>query len=60
MTPKVKDEHTGSFNYIKESHMKENGDEKWKTFVYGQMGMHFGCLLAPKVKNVFPQKWVFP
>ena len=30
-------------------------EEKWRTWMYGQMGMHFGCLLAPKVKNVFPQ-----
>ena len=60
MTPNVKDEHTGSFSCIKESHVKENGDKKWKTFVYGQMGMHFGCLLAPKVKNGFSPIMVFP
>ena len=60
MTPNVKDEHTGSFSYMKESHVKENGEEKWKTWVYDPMGMQFGCFLASKVKNVFPQKWVSP
>ena len=29
-------------------------------WVYGKKGMHFGCFIAPKVKNDFPQKWVFP
>ena len=43
MTPNMKDEHTGSFSYMKEAHVKENGEEKWKTWVYDQMGMHFGC-----------------
>ena len=30
MTPNVKDEHIGSFNCMKEAHVKENGEEKWK------------------------------
>ena len=43
-------------------HRKNCGGEpkKWRTWMYGQMGMHFGCLLAPKVKIDFPKNGFSP
>ena len=43
MNLNVKDEHTRNFNCMKEAHVNEHGEEKWKTWMYDQMGMHFGC-----------------
>ena len=44
----VKDEHTGSFNYMKKTNVKENGEVKMENVGVWQNGMHFWAFFLPR------------
>ena len=60
MTPNVKDEHTGSFSYIKEAHVKENGEENGKRGCMAKWACILGVNLPQKSKTFFPKNGFSP
>ena len=60
MTPHVKDEHIGSFSYMKEAHMKENGEERMEDVGVWPNGHAFWVFSCPKSQKHFSPKMGFP